>query len=248
MCSQASQDRLQQQLSHAKAACKASDCRQADLLAQHEAQAVDFKTQVEAAQQQIAELEAAHQQAISDHIVTAKTLEQQEQDSKQQQTRYAACVSEQLAAMENLQREVATAAEEAERHMTSVAADTVALQQAYGKSQVEAQQELQQLRAEVADWQLAHTSTGEQPQSQVNVAAVLARLVDMQHQLVDEGRPGLSRLMDEHEQVKAQVSSISLCNLHLLIGARTAVALCHEVMCLPSSTAFIVRPESRHAL
>lgn len=205
-CLQVSQDRLQQQLSHAKAACKASDSRQADLLAQHEAQTTEFNTQIEAAQQHITELEAAHQQAISDHIATAKTLEQQEQDSTQQQTRYAACVREQLAAMEKLQLEVATAAEEAEKHVTSVAADTAALQQAYGQSQVEVQQELQQLRAEVADWQLAHSSIGEQQQSQGNVAAVLARLVDMQHQLADEGRPGLSRLMDEHEQVKAQVS------------------------------------------
>ena len=202
------------------------------MLAQHEAQTADFKTQVETAQQQIAELEAAHQQAISDHIATAKTIEQQEQDSKQQQTLHAACVSEQLAAMEKLQLEVATAAEEADKHMMSVAADTAALQQAYGKSQVEVQQELQQLRAEVADWQLAHSSIREQQQSQGNIAAVLARLVDMQHQLADEGRPGLSRLMDEHEHVKAQVSSTSWCDLHLLVGACTAMALRHEVLLL----------------
>lgn len=205
---QMSQERLQQQLNTAKAACKASELRQTEQQAQHDAHLSNLTTQLETAQQQVAELEAAHQQATSEHITTAESLAQQQQDNTQQRAAHAAFVHDQLAAVDKLHMEVATTAEEAESHMAAVAADVDALQQGYGHSQAEARQQLQQLKAAVVDWQQECSSVDQWQQEQGKAAGMLgmlSRLVKMQHQLADEGRPGLFALMDSHKQVQAQV-------------------------------------------
>lgn len=172
--------------------------------AQHEASTADLQAQLEAAKQQIAELEATHQQAISDHMATAAIVEKQEQGIQQQHALHAAFVHGQLVAAKQLQLEVATATEEAGQHMTAVAADTSKLQQAYCHSQAELKQEVQQLKAELQEWQQACSSSG-----QASGTAVLARLVEMQSEV--EAKTGLQGLLDEHVQVKVQVSCTSWC-------------------------------------
>lgn len=204
------QERLQQQLTGAKAACKVSDSRQTDMLTQHEAQIADLQAQIEASHQQISELEAAHQQSISDHMATVDTCDQQEADAQRQHAMHAAYVHEQVTAGERLRLEVATAAEEAEQHMAAVAAYTGALQQAYCHSQTELIQELQQLATDVADFQTACSSNIAGVPGQGSVNEVLTRLVDMQSAV--EGRSGLQGLLDEHIRIKSQVSCM-LCLL-----------------------------------
>lgn len=197
MSLQALQEHLQQQLSIVKAACKASDTCQVQLQLEHNSDTAKLTAQLEAAQQQAAELESAHQQALTDHLATAEIVAQQERDVRLAHTHQAA----QLAAIDQLQLEVATAAEEAEGHMAAVAADFAALQQAHGCSQAELRQELQQVQSELIAWQ-QQIAVGDEHS---NTDEIFARLVQAQQQLAGRGCTGLLGLVAEHQRISLQV-------------------------------------------
>ncbi|KAL0038425.1 hypothetical protein WJX77_006050 [Trebouxia sp. C0004] len=154
------QEQLQQQLSGAKAACKASDSRCAQLQAQHQVQLNEVTQQLQAAKQHTEHLAQQHQQALADQLASAS---------------------------------VAIAAEHS--------------QEDNHHSQVNLREQLQQLQLEVAAIRGANTSGSEGEEGGKGVQQVLNSLIEVQQQLIGEGCAGLGGLVQERDQVRAQMVS-----------------------------------------
>jgi len=204
---QVAQEQLQQQLSSAKAACKASDSRYAQLQAQHQVQLNELTQQLQAAKQHSEDLAQQHQKALADQLAsaTAATAAEHNQEVAQLQNQYTECLSSHATAVAQLQREVATTAAQAEDDMAAVGQQLSAMLQDNRHSQIHLQEQLQQLRSEVAATRGTNTGGGEGDEGGKGVQQVLNSLMEVQQQLVGEGCAGLGGLMQEREQVRAQV-------------------------------------------
>ena len=202
------QEQLQQQLSSAKAACKASDSRYAQLQAQHQVQLTELTHQLQAAKQHSEDLAQQHQQALADQLASAAaaTAAEHNEELAQMQNQYTECLSSHATAVAQLQREVATTTAQAEDDMAAVGQQLSAMLQHNGHSQVNLQEQLQQLQLEVAAVRGTMTSGSE---GEEGVQQVLNSLIEVQHLLVGEGCAGLGGLMQEREQVRAQVRNNS---------------------------------------
>jgi chromosome segregation ATPase len=198
------QEQLQQQLSSAKAACKASDSRYAQLQAQHQVQLNELTQQLQAAKQHSENLAQQHQQALADQLAsaTAATAAEHNHDLARLQKQYTECLSSHATAVAQLQQEVATTAAQAEDDMAAVGQQLSAMLQGNRNSQVSLREQLQQLQLEVAAVRGTMTSGGE---GEEGVQQVLSSLIEVQQQLIGEGGAGLGGLMQEREQVRAQV-------------------------------------------
>ncbi len=198
------QEQLQQQLSSAKAACKASDSRYAQLQAQHQVQLNELTQQLQAVKQHSEDLAQQHQQALANQLAsaTAATAAEHNKELAQLQNQYTHCLSGHATAVAQLQQEVATTAAQAEDDMAAVGQQLTAMQQKNCHSQVSLREQLQQLQLEVAAVRGTMTSGSE---GEKGVQQTLSSLIEMQQQLVGEGCAGLGGLLQEREQVKAQV-------------------------------------------
>ena len=198
------QEQLQQQLSGAKAACKASDSRYAQLQAQHQGQLNELTQQLQAAKQHAEDLAQQHQQALADQLAsaTAATAAEHNQELAQMQNQCTECLSSHATAVAQLQQEVATTAAQAEADMAAVGQQLTAMLQNNHHSQVNLREQLQQLQLEVAAVRGTVTSGGE---GEEGVQQVLNSLIEVQQLLVGEGCAGLGGLLQEREQVRAQV-------------------------------------------
>ena len=149
---QMAQEQLQQQLSGAKAACKASDSRCAQMQAQHQVQLNELTQHLQAAKQHTEDLAQQHQQALADQLAsaTAATAAEHNQEVAQLQNQYTECLSSQATAVAQLQREVAATAAQAEDDMAAVGQQLSAMLQGNRHSQVDLREQLQQLQLEVA--------------------------------------------------------------------------------------------------
>ena len=202
------QEQLQQQLSSAKAACKASDSRYAQLQAQHQEQLNELTQQLHVANQHSEYLAQQHQQALADQLAsaTAATAAEHNQELAQLQNQYTECLSSHATAVAQLQREVAATAAQAEDDMAAVGQQLSAMLQNNRHSQVNLREQLQQLQLEVAAVRGTMTSGGE---GEEGVQQVLKSLVEVQQLLVGEGCASLGGLMQEREQHRAQVRNDS---------------------------------------
>ena len=198
------QEQLQQQLSCAKAACKASDSRYAQLQAQHQVQLNELTQQLQAAKQHAEDLAQQHQQALADQLAsaTAATAAEHNQELAQMQNQCTEWLSSHATAVAQLQQEVATTAAQAEADMAAVGQQLTAMLQNNHHSHVNLREQLQQLQLEVAAVRGTMTSGGE---GEEGVQQVLNSLIEVQQLLVGEGCAGLGGLLQEREQVRAQV-------------------------------------------
>jgi len=161
----------------------------------------ELTQQLQAAKQHTEDLAQQHQQALADQLAstTAATAAEHNQELAQMQNQYTECLSSHATAMVQLQQEVAAQAED---DMAAVGQQLSAMLQNNRHGQVNLREQLQQLRLEVAAVRGTMTSGGE---GEEGVQQVLNSLIEMQQQLVGEGFAGLGGLMQEREQVRAQV-------------------------------------------
>ena len=220
---QVSQEQVQQQLSQVRAASKASDSSKAQAEVQHQAQLAELHHQLDTARQCNADLQQQHQQDLQQQLAlaAAATADRHKHESETWRSEYTACCHQQATAMEMLQQEVALLTQEAERDMTSVAQKMSALHCANHSSQTEVQQQLQQLRAEIAAMQSDSTSIG----SGGGMQEALHALMDIRQQLNAVGCAGIRPLLQEHQQLRAQVS----CASTQVSGKATAVTVVFDV-------------------
>ena len=198
------QEQLQQQLSSAKAACKASDSRYAQLQAQHQEQLNELTQQLHVANQHSEYLAQQHQQALADQLAsaTAATAAEHNKELAQLQNQYRECLSSHATAVAQLQWEVAATAAQSEDDMAAVGQQLSAMLQDNRHSQVNLRELLQQLQLEVAAVRGTMTGGGE---GGGGVQQILNSLIEVQQQLVGEGCAGLGGLIQEREQARAQV-------------------------------------------
>ena len=201
---QASQEQMKQQLSQVRAASKASDSSKAQAEVQHQAQLAELHLQLNTARQHNADLEEQHQQDLQEQLALAATAtgDRHKHELEMLRSEYAASCHQQAAAMEMLQQEVALLTQETERDMTSVAQKISALHGASHSSQAEVQQQLQQLRAEVAALQSDSTRVG----GAGGMQEALHALMDICQQLNAAGCAGIGPLLQEHQHLQARVS------------------------------------------
>lgn len=204
---QVSQEQMQHQLSQVRAASKASDSSKTQAEVQREAQLAELHQQLDTAKQHAADLHAQHQQDLQQQLASAAaaTADIHKHELETLRSEYAASCHQQAAAMEMLQQEVALLTQETERDMTTVVQKMSALHGASYSSQAELQQQLQQLRAQVAALQNDSTSVGNGGGMQEAFHA----LMDIRQQLDAEGYAGIRPLLQEHQQLQAQVSGDS---------------------------------------
>lgn len=211
------QERLQQQLSSAKAAVKASESSKVQLEAQHQAQMTDLSQQLQVAQERSADLAEQHQWDLADQLAsaTAATAADHQQEVARLQAEYTNCLGGNVAAVAQLQQEVAITAAQAEDDMAAVAQHLAGLLQEGRKSQAELGQQLQQLTSEVAAVRQNSLCGGRGVGEEDDGACVkqaLTSLVKMQQQLAGEGCLGLGGLMQQHEHVTAEVRCHASCS------------------------------------
>lgn len=207
MSQQVAQEKLQQQLSHARAAIKASDSGKAQAEAQQQAQLADLHQQLHTAQQHCTDLQLQHQQDLQQQLASAATTatSTHHQEMETLRSQYTACCHQQTAAMERLQQEFALLEEETDHTLKTVAQEVSALHGGSCSSRAELQQHLRQLREEVAQFQKDSTAmgTGEGKGGQCDLKDALAHM----HQQLDAvGCAGIGALLQEHQRLKAQVS------------------------------------------
>lgn len=209
-CLQLSQERMQQQLSQARAACKASESSRGQSDAQHQAQLADLIQQLDTAKQHSADLQELHQQDLAKQLTAAAavtaTAYQQEMD--RMRDHYAACLSQHATVVREVQHEVAMAMQEAEDHMADVAQGVTALHQGTCRSQKDLQQQLQQLRLEIASLCKKSTDSSQGlKQACPGLQEVVSALNQIQQQMEAEGCLGINALLQEHCCLKSQVNS-----------------------------------------
>ena len=213
---QMNQERLQQQLSSAKVACKASDNSKAQMEASHQAEVADLMQQLQAAKRHSLDLAEQHQQMLSEQVAaaTAATAVEHQQEVAKLREHYAHCLRQHTTAVAELHEELANATTQAKDDMTHISQHVQDVQ-SDSHHQAELWQQLQQLEAEVAalrqDSVMGSSSQG--TSEQVEVKQTLQQLADMQQQLADQGCTGLAGLMQLYEQAKAQVNA-ALDQLH----------------------------------
>lgn len=202
---QANQEKTQQQLTKVRAASKASDSSRAQANLQHQAQLADLHHQLEAARQCTADLQAQHHQELSQQLASAAAAAADTHKGEMETLRseHTASCHQQAAAMEMLQREVALLTQETEHAMSGVAEEMSALHGAASSSQSELQSQLQQLRTQVAAVQSDSSSVG-------SVQEALHALMDIRQQLDAAGCDGVGPLLQEYQQLQAQVSCASV--------------------------------------
>ena len=214
MSQQVSQEKLQQQLSHARAASKASDHSRAQAEAQHQAELADLHQQLNAAQQGCADLQTQRQQSLQLASAAAAATDAHHQEVETLKDRYTACCHQQAVAVERLDQEVAQLVQEAEHTMTTVAQKVSALHGASCSSQAELRQQLQQLRAEVAELQKGSSSTG-MGESLMQQSGLVEALIQVRQQLDAVGCADMGTLLRQHQQLSTQVISCNTtCRCH----------------------------------
>lgn len=212
---QMAQERLQQQLSSAKAALKASESSKVQMEVQHQAQMSNLSQQLQTAQECAADLAEQHQQDLANQLAsaTAATTADHQQEVASLQAEYTNCLGSNSSAVAQLQQEVAITAAQAEDDMAAVAQHLSGLLQEGRNSQAELGQQLQQLTSEVATVrQNMSGMAGGGGEGGAGVQQELTSLVKIQQQLAGEGCLGLGGLMQQHEHVKAEVRCHSACN------------------------------------
>ena len=208
---QLGQERLQQQLSSAKAACKASEHSKAQTEAQYQAEVADLMQQLQAATQYSSDLAEQHQQMLSEQVAaaTAATAVEHQQEVADLRQHYTHCLRQHTTAVAELHAELATATTQAKDDMTHVSQHMQDVQSDSCHHQAELWQQLQQLGAEVAalrqDGVMGCSSQG--ISQQIEVKQALQQLADMQQQLAEQGCTGLAGLLQLYEKAKAQVSA-----------------------------------------
>ena len=209
-----SQERLQQQLSQVRAVVKASDTSKAQADVQHQAHLAEVHDQLATAKQHNTDLQAQHQQDLQQQLASAAAAaaELHQHEMQTLRSQYTASCHQQVQAMGQLQQEVAFLTQEAEHDMTNVAQKMSALHEASCSSQAELQQQLQRLRAEVSVLQNDSTgvSNDGSMQGRSELQETLIALMDVCQQLDAVGCAGVGALLQEHQQVKAQVSCKSI--------------------------------------
>lgn len=202
---QASQESMQQKLTQVRAASKAVDSSRAQANLQHQAQLADLHQKLEAAQQCTAELQAQHEQELSQQLASAAAAaaDAHKHELETLRSEHTASSHQQAAAMELLQQEVALLAQETEHAMSSVAEEMAALHGAASSSQSEVQSQLQQLRTQVAAVQSDSSSVG-------SVQEAISALMGIRQQLDAAGCGGIGPLLQEHQQLQAQVRAVPL--------------------------------------
>lgn len=207
MTPQASQERTQQQLTQVRAASKASDSSRAQANLQHQAQLADLHRQLEAARQCTAELQVQHQQELGQQLASAAAAatDVHKHEMEKLRSEHTASCHQQATAMEMLQREVALLTQETEHAMSGMAEEVSALHGAAFSSQSELRSQLQQLRTQVAAVQSGSSSVG-------SVQEALLALMGIRQQLdaAGCGSGGIGPLLQEHQQLQAQVSCASI--------------------------------------
>lgn len=201
---QVSQEQMQQQLTQFRAASKASDSSKAQAVVQHQAQLAELHQQLGTAKQHIADLHAQHQQDLQQQLASAAaaTADIHKHEMETLRSEYAASCHQQAAAMKTLQQEAALLTQETERDMTTVVQKMSALHGASYSSQAELQQQLQQLRAQIAALQNDSTSVGNGGGMQEAFHA----LMSIRNQLDAEGYASIGPLLQKHQQLQTQVS------------------------------------------
>ena len=205
MLLQLSQERMQQQLSQARAACKASESSRGQSDTQHQAQLANLTQQLETANQRSADLQAQHQQGLAEQLTAAAaaTAAEHQQEVDRMRAHYDVFIAEHTTA----QREVAMAMQEAEDHMATMAQTLAAMQQNSCNSQTELQQQLRQLRLEIAAMCKSSpgSSSGGAKQECPGMQEVFGALTQIQKQMEAEGCLGIADLLQEHRCLKSQV-------------------------------------------
>lgn len=206
MSQQVSQEKLQQQLSLARAASKASDSGRVQAEAQHQAQLADLHQQLNSAQQRNTNLEMQHQQDLQQQLASAAAAatDAHRQEMKTLKDQYTACCHQYNVAVERLDQEVALLVQEAEHNMATVAQEMSALLGASCSSQAELQQQLQQLRVEVTEVYQGRTGTA-MGESVGSPPELQEALIGMRQQLDGVGFADVGALLDEHQRLKTQV-------------------------------------------
>lgn len=202
---QATQERTQQQLTQVRAASKAADNSRAQASIQHQAQLADLHHQLEAARQCTADLQAQHQQQLSQQLASAAAAaaDTHKLEMEALRSEHTAYCHQQVATMEMLQREVALLTQETEHAMSGVTEEVSALHGAASSSQSELQSQLQQLRTQIAAVQSDSSSVG-------SVQEAMCALMDIRQQLDAAGCGGIEPLLQEHRQLQTQVRAVPL--------------------------------------
>ena len=211
---QMNQEQLQQQLGHAKAACKAAETNRAQSALHHQAQLAELRQQLEEAKQCSADLQALHQQDLAEQLAeaAAATAQAHQQEVDRVNSYYSACLSHQATAMAELQQEVALLTAETEGHTAAVAQSITTLHEDSCSSQSQLQQQVQQVRAELASLCSGSISSGSggDEQEAAGLEAAVNALKSLCAGVQAEGCSGIGGLLQAHHQLKAQASRASL--------------------------------------